>query len=270
MSSQFVPHVELLVAVAHTESAFVRYVISMLAMGEVVLVNMRVGPSMTFVRVKEDDPSVHTERATQDAAVLFRTHGPFPLHVPSVADILAATTLSYGEYVAYPKMLAVVVNLAVLLWCGNQWWRDSAITRELTDAAETISPARGLPVSRRSRQARCVAVVHALRTPGAAPVDPDVMNHVGFLVRHGWITTTADLSCVVLSLPPNATIAACLGKRKQDHETEDKHGADVPESPSLRSKKRPPRVRDAHNTKDGDAHEKHPAVQQPHAEQPHP
>ena len=267
---QAIPHVELLVAEPFVECPFVRYALSMLAWGENVLAGMHVAGNMTLARRPAPE---HAQALALARKIAEQPAGP--VIVPTVDEILGTNAVSYGEYVAFPATLALLVRVVVLAWCGAQWHGETRLWRTIRASMD-----QNRAVPRRSRQARCVAIARVMsapcvpvlhtvavarppparsgsggargaRSPAAAtenvtvPVSDEeraaVLQHVGFLLRHSKIAIDEARKGLVVVAP----VEQCLGKRKGDEHEKHVHCADVEWAPGVGAKKRAVCVSDA-------------------------
>jgi hypothetical protein len=267
----FLPHVELMTAVPMITSTYVRYVVHMLAFGDQPLRGLRMGETMQFVRCAAgSDPD-----ATKEAAVLHASRlADAPLIVPSLAVLSAAQTVGYSQYIAFPNVLAQIVHILVLLWCGEQYAVETALGAALR---------RVVAKPFRSRQARCLLVAKALRDPAVviqkqadrphqrrtewvnldAGERADVVRHAGFLVRHGALQCSPGGTELQLLANPRTV----LGKRKQDKNEDGVHGRGVQGRGAAASKKRLVSVEDRHHSSSDDSDNEHPAADEVETEQ---
>lgn len=284
-----IPHVELLVAEPFVKCPYMRYSINMLALGDGAFGCLVVSANMTFSRRAQlrTDNSEHgttCAEATARANALLEELKPHPLIIPTVDELSSLTALSYGEYVAFPATLGLIIQLVILVWCGPQWWNDTRLWRAIDAVVDSRTQ------HRRSRQARCVAVAQVLTRPemnimsspptvtttrrmpmsnngqkgavkgGAGPsssssltkVDPTVaaciLRHIGFLVRHGKVAADDERENLVVTASVDDCVVKMIesGKRKRDEHEENVHRAGHHGVGPSAAKKRAVHVKDAH------------------------
>jgi hypothetical protein len=203
-----IPHLELLVASPWVTDHYSRFVLHMLSMGEPVLHNLGATEQMVFVRKYKEDGAHNVSLADT-----FLRDGEFIGVRPSAKQLVASDAWGYSQTVAHPRSLAALFQALLVLWCPTQYSKEAGFFKMLQNR-------RPCP-QRRTRQARCAALVTALRHPmvryeyivpkqlkrkrGDAAAEPPASNvihsgdlsalrpHFGFLLRHNLLQVAGNV-----------------------------------------------------------------------------